>query len=83
MQRKEDKFWIATLTALGQRLGIPDPKVELTRTGVELQAAVAPRPQRLAQLDGAQRDADRHPVPAREELGCVSELERMNSQACG
>src|SRR6201982_2835261 len=35
MQRKEDKFWIATLTALGQRLGIPDPKVELTRTCVD------------------------------------------------
>jgi len=26
--RKEDKFWVATLTALGQRLGVPDPKVE-------------------------------------------------------
>jgi hypothetical protein len=25
---KEDKFWTATLTALGQRLGIQDPKVE-------------------------------------------------------
>jgi hypothetical protein len=35
MQRKEDMFWIATLTALGQRLGIPDPKVELTRTCVD------------------------------------------------
>ena len=26
--RKEDKFWAATLTALGQRLGVQDPKVE-------------------------------------------------------
>jgi hypothetical protein len=26
--RKEDKFWIATLTALGQRLGVSDPVVE-------------------------------------------------------
>jgi len=26
--RKEDKFWVATLTALSQRLGVPDPKVE-------------------------------------------------------
>ena len=26
--RKEDKFWAATLTALGQRLGVPAPKVE-------------------------------------------------------
>jgi hypothetical protein len=26
--RKEDKFWAATLTALGERLGLPDPKVE-------------------------------------------------------
>ena len=29
--RKENKFWAATLTALGQRLGIDDPKV-LTRS---------------------------------------------------
>ena len=27
--RKEDKFWAATLTALGQRLGAQDPKVEI------------------------------------------------------
>src|ERR1700741_4998427 len=27
--RKEDKFWAATLTALGQRLGVQDPKVEV------------------------------------------------------
>ncbi len=26
--RKEDKFWAATLTALGRRLGLADPKVE-------------------------------------------------------
>jgi hypothetical protein len=26
--RKEDKFWAATLTALGGRLGLPDPQVE-------------------------------------------------------
>ena len=30
--RKEDKFWAATLTALGQRLGIGDPKVETRST---------------------------------------------------
>jgi hypothetical protein len=29
--RKEDKFWVATLTALGERLGIQDPVVD-TRT---------------------------------------------------
>src|SRR5215467_5151987 len=29
---KEDKFWAATLTALGQRLGVPDPKVETNTT---------------------------------------------------
>jgi hypothetical protein len=26
--RKEDKFWAATLTALGERLGLPEPKVD-------------------------------------------------------
>ena len=62
--RKEDKFWAATLTALGQRLGVADPKVEVTQHLRGLQAAVAPRPQRLAQLDGAQRAADRSPSGA-------------------
>jgi hypothetical protein len=33
--RKEDKFWAATLTALGQRLGLPDPKVETKTTCVD------------------------------------------------
>jgi hypothetical protein len=33
--RKEDKFWAATLTALGQRLGIADPKVETRSTCVD------------------------------------------------
>ncbi len=33
--RKEDKFWAATLTALGQRLGIKDPKVETRSTCVD------------------------------------------------
>ena len=33
--RKEDKFWSATLTALGQRLGIAEPKVETTSTCVD------------------------------------------------
>ena len=33
--RKEDKFWTATLTALGQRLGIQDPKVETRSTCVD------------------------------------------------
>jgi len=32
---KEDKFWAATLTALGQRLGVPDPKVHTTTTCVD------------------------------------------------
>ena len=32
---KEDKFWAATLTALGQRLGVPDPKVDTTTTCVD------------------------------------------------
>jgi hypothetical protein len=33
--RKEDKFWVATLTALGERLGVPDPKVETKTTCVD------------------------------------------------
>jgi hypothetical protein len=32
---KEDKFWTATLTALGQRLGVADPKVEARSTCVD------------------------------------------------
>ena len=33
--RKEDTFWVATLTALGERLGVPDPKVEIKTTCVD------------------------------------------------
>jgi hypothetical protein len=33
--RKEDQFWAATLTALGQRLGIAEPKVETASTCVD------------------------------------------------
>jgi len=33
--RKEDKFWVATLTALGNRLGIQDPVVEAKTTCVD------------------------------------------------
>jgi len=33
--RKEDKFWAATMTALGQRLGIRDPAVETRSTCVD------------------------------------------------
>jgi len=33
--RKEDKFWAATLTGLGERLGVPDPKVETKSTCVD------------------------------------------------
>ena len=33
--RKEDKFWTATLTALGRRLGLPDPVVETRSTCVD------------------------------------------------
>jgi hypothetical protein len=33
--RKEDKFWAATLTALGERLGVPDPRVETKTTCVD------------------------------------------------
>jgi hypothetical protein len=33
--RKEDKFWIATLTALGQRLGVANPVVEARNTCVD------------------------------------------------
>ena len=32
---KEDKFWAATLTALGQRLGLPEPKVDTKSTCVD------------------------------------------------
>ena len=32
---KEDKFWAATLTALGQRLGVQDPAVETRTTCVD------------------------------------------------
>jgi hypothetical protein len=33
--KKEDRFWTATMVALGQRLGVPDPKVEVTTTCVD------------------------------------------------
>jgi hypothetical protein len=33
--RKEDKFWAATLTALGRRLGLPDPTVGTRSTCVD------------------------------------------------
>jgi hypothetical protein len=33
--RKEDRFWAATLTALGQRLGVQDPVVETSTTCVD------------------------------------------------
>ena len=33
--RKEDKFWTATLTALGQRLGVPNPAVQARSTCVD------------------------------------------------
>jgi hypothetical protein len=33
--RKEDKFWAATLTALGLRLGVPDPQVDARNTCVD------------------------------------------------
>ncbi len=33
--RNEDKFWAAALTALGQRLGVQDPKVETSTTCVD------------------------------------------------
>ena len=33
--RKEDKFWAATLTALGQRLGVQEPTVEASTTCVD------------------------------------------------
>ena len=35
MHRKEDRFWAATLTALGRRLGLSDPKVEIKATCVD------------------------------------------------
>ena len=33
--QKEDKFWAATMIALGHRLGVQDPKVETTTTCVD------------------------------------------------
>ncbi|HEY6314070.1 MAG TPA: hypothetical protein VIY52_25190 [Streptosporangiaceae bacterium] len=33
--KKEDKFWAATMVALGNRLGVPDPAVETTSTCVD------------------------------------------------
>jgi hypothetical protein len=33
--QKEDKFWAATLTALGQHLGLRDPRVDTTSTCVD------------------------------------------------
>ena len=33
--RKEDRFWAETLTALGTRLGVPDPRVETRSTCVD------------------------------------------------
>ena len=56
--RKEDKFWAATLTALGQRLGLPDPAVEAKTHLRRLQTPMASRQQRLAELDDPQRAAD-------------------------
>jgi hypothetical protein len=35
MNKKEDRFWAATITALGHRLGVEDPKVETTITCVD------------------------------------------------
>ncbi|MBV9093410.1 MAG: hypothetical protein JO132_05970 [Streptosporangiaceae bacterium] len=35
MHRREDQFWLATLTALGERLGAADPEVEISRTCVD------------------------------------------------
>jgi hypothetical protein len=32
---KEDRFWVATLTALGERLGVPNPTVETRTTCVD------------------------------------------------
>ena len=32
---KEDRFWAQTLTALGTRLGVPDPQVETRSTCVD------------------------------------------------
>jgi len=32
---KEDKFWVATLTALGERLGLPNPVVDTKTTCVD------------------------------------------------
>ena len=32
---KEDRFWAQTLTALGSRLGVPDPQVETRSTCVD------------------------------------------------
>jgi hypothetical protein len=32
---KEDRFWAETLTALGTRLGVPDPAVETRSTCVD------------------------------------------------
>jgi hypothetical protein len=33
--RKEDKFWVTTLTALGERLAVPNPTVETRTTCVD------------------------------------------------
>ena len=56
--RKEDKFWAATLTELGQRLGVDDPQVETRSTCVDSRRQWRHVRQRLAQLHGAQRAAD-------------------------
>jgi hypothetical protein len=35
MRRKEDQFWSQTMVALGRRLGVPDPSVQVTSTCVD------------------------------------------------
>src|SRR6516225_6069854 len=59
---KEDKFWIATLTALGapRRAGPEGPDQDHLRGP---QTPVASRQQHLAQLDDPQRAADHHGSP--------------------
>jgi hypothetical protein len=52
--RKEDVFWVQTLTALGHRLGAADTTVTTRNVCVDT-SSCSGNAQRLAQLHGSQR----------------------------
>ena len=65
MHRMEDRFWAQTMIALGKRLGVVDPAVQTAVGMPGPPAPMAPRGQRVAELHGPQRAADRGPAARR------------------